>query len=230
MGTEEPGQPATMSDSSQIAHMRKFILHEANEKADEVMVKAEQDYTMEKQRVVEDERLKIRKEFERRERGLNSQAKIDTAKESNRARISVLTKQSELIDEVVEDARGKLEAITQDKNMYTELLVGLLEQGLAKLKEEKVLIRCRSQDVAAVEAAIPKAIGNYSKTPEAVETSASVMKDAFLPDMFEGLQVSGGVLMMSESGKIKVNNTFNARLAIAAEVALPDIKARLFCG
>lgn len=60
--------------------------------------KAEQDYTMEKQRVVEDEKLKaffhrpakspgfdtrfvacssqIRKEFERRERGLASQSKM----------------------------------------------------------------------------------------------------------------------------------------------------------
>ena len=59
----------------QIMHMTNFILHEARncaqvrtasrargwqaqEKADEVSAKAEQDYTMEKQRVVEDEKLK----------------------------------------------------------------------------------------------------------------------------------------------------------------------------
>merc|ERR1711990_1014816 len=113
MGTEEPGQPATMSDSSQIKHMTQFILHEANEKAEEVMVKAEQDYTMEKQRVVEDEKLKIRKEYDRRERGLNSQSKIETAKELNKARINVLTSQSQAIDQAVKETLTKLHVITK---------------------------------------------------------------------------------------------------------------------
>lgn len=105
------------------------------------MVKAEQDYTMEKQRVVEDERLKVPGFLSRRARVKSPCALLgrfarssrggsvastvkprceprrvqqqctvdfamtlvdlrsDTAKESNRARISVLTKQSELIDE-----------------------------------------------------------------------------------------------------------------------------------
>ena len=50
----------------QVKHMREFIIHEANEKADELNAKAEQDYTVEKQRLVEDAKLQIKKEFERR--------------------------------------------------------------------------------------------------------------------------------------------------------------------
>ena len=76
-----------MADNQmQIQHMTNFILHEvfytrviseifltlrvrvlqAQEKADEVNAKAEQDYTMEKQRVVEDEKLKVSHHCDRR--------------------------------------------------------------------------------------------------------------------------------------------------------------------
>jgi len=216
-----------VDSSSQIAHMRTFILHEASEKADEINVKAEQDYTMEKQRVVEEEKLKIRKEFERRERGLNSQAKIDGAKELSKARISVLTRQADLIQEIVSEARSKLATVTSDQGAYTKLLVGLMAQGLEKLNEDVCLVRCRAADKAAVMAAIPQAIQAYSAKDGAVPTSIEVMPDP-LPNIFEGEELSGGVLIMNKSGKIKVNNTFNARLAIAAEQLLPQIKFQLF--
>ena len=38
----------------------------------------------------------------------------------------------------------------------------------------------------------------------------------------------GGLLVMSHSGQIKVNNTFNARLFIASEQLLPVIRQKLF--
>merc|ERR1712178_289651 len=130
------------SAKSQISHMTQFILHEAKEKADEIDAKAQQDYTMEKQRVVEDEKLKIRKEYERRERGLTSQAKIDGAKETNKARIAVLKKQSTLLEEVVTEAGAKLEAVANNAAEYRPLLEGLIEQGLSKIQEEDILLRC----------------------------------------------------------------------------------------
>jgi len=208
--------------NSQIQHMTQFILHEAREKADEVMVKAQQDYTMEKQRVVEDEKLKIRKEFERRERGMSSQSKIDTAKELNKCKISVLQNQSDEIDACVKMACSKLETISSDTGSYTQLLVGLIKQGITKLSNESViLVRCREQDKSTVQNAISQV--------SVAEVQISVMPEA-LPAIFEGEKCTGGVLMMNESGKIKVNNTFNARLAIAAEHLLPELKNQLFGG
>jgi len=58
-------------------------------------------------------------------------------------------------------------------------------------------------------------------------TKVTLHKDP-LPEQFEGNHVSGGVLLMNQSGKIKVNNTFNARLEIAAEQLLPNMRAALF--
>lgn len=60
----------------QVSHMRDFIMHEAREKADEISAKAEQDYTVEKQRLVEEEKLRIKKEFERRESNVSLESKM----------------------------------------------------------------------------------------------------------------------------------------------------------
>ena len=65
----------------------------------------------------------------------------DNAKECNKARIAVLKRQSELIDEVIEEARGNLESVTQDSGAYAELLVNLITQGLLKVAEDDCLIR-----------------------------------------------------------------------------------------
>ena len=65
----------------------------------------------------------------------------DNAKECNKARIAVLKRQSELIDEVIEEARGNLESVTQDSGAYAELLVNLITQGLLKIAEDDCLIR-----------------------------------------------------------------------------------------
>ena len=77
----------------QIMLMTNFILHEARncaqvrtalrargwqaqEKADEVSAKAEQDYTVEKQRLVEDAKQQIRKEMDRREQNVELETKM----------------------------------------------------------------------------------------------------------------------------------------------------------
>jgi len=65
----------------------------------------------------------------------------DNAKECNKARIAVLQRQSELIDSIVDESRDRLEAVTSDTGSYSELLVGLIVQGLLKLAEEDSLIR-----------------------------------------------------------------------------------------
>ena len=60
----------------QVKHMREFIIHEANEKADELNAKAEQDYTVEKQRLVQDAKQQIRKEMDRREQNVELETKM----------------------------------------------------------------------------------------------------------------------------------------------------------
>ncbi len=62
--------------SKQLDHMIKFIYREADEKAADIMDKAQQEYNMEKNRLINDEREAIRKEFEVKEKQLESKRKM----------------------------------------------------------------------------------------------------------------------------------------------------------
>ena len=64
------------SADEQVKHMREFILHEAKEKSQEITCKAEQDYHQEKQRLVQEEKLRVNKDFERRLANIDLEAKM----------------------------------------------------------------------------------------------------------------------------------------------------------
>ena len=52
----------------QISNMVSFIEKEANEKASEIKVKSEEEFTIEKARIVQSQKQKIAQEFEKKEK------------------------------------------------------------------------------------------------------------------------------------------------------------------
>lgn len=60
----------------QIKHMMAFIEQEANEKAEEIDAKAEEEFNIEKGRLVQQQRLKIMEYFERKEKQVELQKKM----------------------------------------------------------------------------------------------------------------------------------------------------------
>lgn len=60
----------------QIRQMVDFILQEAKEKASEVMVKAEEEFNIEKLRLIEKEKVRIKQDYERKEKQVEVQKKM----------------------------------------------------------------------------------------------------------------------------------------------------------
>lgn len=60
----------------QIKHMMAFIEQEANEKAEEIDAKAEEEFNIEKGRLVQHQRLKIMEYYERKEKQVELQKKM----------------------------------------------------------------------------------------------------------------------------------------------------------
>ena len=60
----------------QIKHMMAFIEQEANEKAEEIDAKAEEEFNIEKGRLVQQQRLKIMEYYERKEKQVELQKKM----------------------------------------------------------------------------------------------------------------------------------------------------------
>uniref|UniRef100_A0A2I3NEK4 ATPase H+ transporting V1 subunit E1 n=1 Tax=Papio anubis TaxID=9555 RepID=A0A2I3NEK4_PAPAN len=115
----------------QIKHMMAFIEQEATEKAEEIDAKAEEEFNIEKGRLVQTQRLKIMEYYEKKEKQIEQQKKIQMSNLMNQARLKVLRARDDLIT------------------------------GLYQLLEPRMIVRCRKQDFPLVKAAVQKAIPMY---------------------------------------------------------------------
>jgi len=214
-----------LSDSDvqkQIQHMIAFIEQEANEKAEEIDAKAEEEFNIEKGRLVQQQRLKIMEYYERKEKQVDLQKKIQSSNMLNAARLKVLKHRDDHVASVMDEAKASLVTITRDKAKYTGILQQLLTQGLCQLLEPALLIRCRQADQALVEQVIPAALAEYKST---VGKDCQIKVDT---ENWLGADKTGGLEILAQKGKIKVDNTLEARLAMVSQQILPSMRSKLF--
>ncbi|KAM7396386.1 hypothetical protein PAMP_019430 [Pampus punctatissimus] len=164
----------------QIKHMMAFIEQEANEKVEEIDAKAEEEFNIEKGRLVQTQRVKIMEYYEKKEKQIEQHKKIQMSNLMNQARLKVLKVREDMITDLLNVARQRLVEIVLDPARYSTLLEGLLLQGFYRLLEPKVTVRCRQQDVEMVQAAVNKNIPIYK---EAVKSNIVIKIDMerFLP-------------------------------------------------
>jgi len=206
----------------QIKHMMAFIEQEANEKAEEIDAKAEEEFNIEKGRLVQQQRLKIMEYYERKEKQVELQKKIQSSNLLNQARLRVLKARDEHKDNVLNDAKIQLGNITRDQQKYSNLLSGLIAQGVCQLLEPKLTIRCRQQDQSLVQSVIASAVASV-KDKTKIETEVTLDTEVFLDS-----KCAGGIELLAKNGKIKVDNTLEARLNMVAEATMPKIRNALF--
>eukprot|EP01115_Flamella_aegyptia_P001532 TRINITY_DN1251_c0_g1_i2.p1 TRINITY_DN1251_c0_g1~~TRINITY_DN1251_c0_g1_i2.p1 ORF type:complete len:233 (+),score=100.77 TRINITY_DN1251_c0_g1_i2:107-805(+) len=214
----------------QLDHMVKFIYREADEKASEIQAKAQEEASIEKARIVMEEKLKIMKEFERKEKQIETKIKIAYSNELNQSRLQLLKARDEGIQKIYAEAHHAVAAVTKDPTKYKKLLHDLIVQGLMKLDEPKVSVVCRKQDAHLVKDVLSGAVAEYtSKAKKQVD--AEVESSLYLPAGPEENPndfCSGGVILSSNGGRIICSNTLDARLNMAYEQQLPQIRETLF--
>ncbi|CAL8355488.1 unnamed protein product [Lota lota] len=206
----------------QIKHMMAFIEQEANEKAEEIDAKAEEEFNIEKGRLVQTQRVKIMDFYEKKEKQIEQHKKIQMSNLLNQSRLKVLKARDDMIVDLLNEARQRLGDISQDPARYSVLLEGLILQGLYQLLEPKVTVRCRQKDVEMVQAAIDRDIIVYKDT---VKSNIVVRIDQ---NRFLSSDICGGVELYNDNGKIKVANTLESRLDLMAQQMMPEVRKSLF--
>ncbi|XP_069759829.1 V-type proton ATPase subunit E 1 isoform X2 [Narcine bancroftii] len=205
-----------------IKHMMAFIEQEANEKAEEIDAKAEEEFNIEKGRLVQTQRLKIMEYYEKKEKQIEQQKKIQMSNLLNQARLKVLKARDDLISDLLNEARQTLSRVAKDPSRYQTLLDGLVLQGFYQLLEPVVIIRCCKQDVSLVKTSISKNLPIYkSSINKGIEIH--IDQENFLPE-----DIAGGIEMYNSTGKIKVSNTLESRLELIAQQMMPEIRVALF--
>lgn len=214
-----------MSDDQVAGELKKmtaFIRQEALEKAKEIQIKADEEFAIEKSKLVREETQSIDQSYEKKFKQAAMSQQITRSTVANKTRLRVLGARQELLDDLFEQARSKLTNASSDASKYQNTLKGLILEGLYDLNEPKVQVRARKADSDAVRKAITEAEKEY-KEKTGKETKVEVDESNPLPE-----ESTGGVSIVGGNGKIEINNTFEERLRLLEHDALPSIRTTLF--
>mmetsp|Transcript_585 Transcript_585/g.1216 ORF Transcript_585/g.1216 Transcript_585/m.1216 type:complete len:222 (-) Transcript_585:213-878(-) len=215
--------------SDQIRQMVNFILQEAHEKANEIRVKTEHDFNLEKQTLVHEAKLAVQDEFAKKEKDREIQERIQRSAEIGQCRQKKMILRDELLMSLMKEASSKCKMVASGTN-YPQLLQKLIVQGLIKIEEMEVVVYCRKEDVATVKKIVPAAVKEYVEIMEKesgvkLQPNVTVNEDRSkdLPE-----SSNGGVKLTALNGRLVCDNTMSSRLALVNEELMPSIRAILF--
>lgn len=219
-----------MTDTNkQIKQMVNFIMQEAHEKVNEIRIKTEHDFNLEKQLLVHNGKLKIQEEYAQREKDLEIQQRVARSSAVGTARVKKMKSRDELLEQLKADCLGKLGSVSSAPS-YPRLLQSLIVQGLIKIEEQVVEIQCRAEDKAIVTKVLPEALKEYQQamkenghTVRGVNPKVTI-SNTVLPSK----SCCGGVILTACYNRIVLNQTLDERLIIAYTDLMPDVRAGLF--
>ncbi|KAF6000625.1 V-ATPase V1 sector subunit E [Cyanidiococcus yangmingshanensis] len=220
----------------QVQQMVAFICQEADEKVNELRTKAEEEFHLRKLSIFEEQREKIRAEFERKHKQLQASKRIALASELNAARLRVLRARETALRDLYEQAREQLVAFGNEAgSAYQQLLERLIDQGLGLMQPEPnvhLILRPRDRDL--VESLLPRLRSRYQRV---MLTSSSTNMDASSESQVsvalaenERLDdtCAGGVILVSADGRVRCDNTLERRLEIAYQQNLAHLRELLY--
>jgi len=202
--------------------MTAFIRQEAMEKAREIEIKADEEFAIEKSKLVREETSAIDSQYEKKFKQAQMSQQITNSTLANKTRLKVLTARQQLLDEIFEQGRKKLAEGTKDKSKYADTLKNLILEGAYALNEQKIQIRGRKADYELIKKAIEAAAKEYKDNLKK-DISFSLDESVPLPE-----ESAGGVVIVGGGGKIEINNTLEERLSLLEETALPAVRHTLF--
>ncbi|CAH7687133.1 ATPase, V1/A1 complex, subunit E [Phakopsora pachyrhizi] len=212
-----------MSDLEVISEMKKlvaFIKQEAMEKAREIKVKADEEFSIEKAKLVRQETASIDASYAKRRKQVEVQKRITQSTQSNKSRLQQLQVRDQLLEKVFGDARNGLGEATKDSDKYREIVEKLTLQALFSLMAKDITVTIRPQDSKIAEKAISQALKNY-KQISGIDCTHTIKED--LPK-----ESRGGIIVWGYNNRIKVNNTLDERLKLLEEKMLPEIRTSLY--
>jgi len=212
-----------LNDDEVVSEMNKmvaFIRQEALEKAREIKVKADEEFAIEKAKIVKQETTAIDAQYEKKRKAAEVSLKIAQSTQTNKSRLRLLQAREQHLHDLFSTARTSLLQLSKDAGKYTQFLQGMILQGLLQLLEPDATVRCRKKDAGVAQKAVEGAVAEYKSISG---RSVRVLVEADLAD--DG---AGGVKLLSGTKRITIDNTLDERLKLLEEKMLPEIRTDLF--
>ena len=152
------------------------------------------------------------------------------ATQLNSEKLRVLQAREDALCAVVDDAHMKLAAMSKPGPAYEKLLTDLIVQSFQTLGgDSPAIVKCRAVDLPVVQKVAPAAVAKFAAS-SGTKVEVSCVADLPPPPTadLDVAYCSGGVIVTNSTGKIKSNNTLDARLAITRQAILPKLREELF--
>ncbi len=166
--------------ASELKKMTAFIKQEALEKAREIQLKADEEFAIEKSKLVRSETSSIDSQYEKKFKQASMSQQITRSTMANKTRLKVLSARQGVLEELFEQTRGKVGDVSK-RGDYGEIMTGLLLEGLYALNEPKVQVRVRKADKDVVKKSI-EAAQKECKKNLGRETEVEIDEKDPLPD------------------------------------------------
>ncbi|KAK7434053.1 V-ATPase V1 sector subunit E [Stygiomarasmius scandens] len=206
--------------NTELQKMVAFIKQEAMEKAREIQVKADEEFAIEKARLVKQEQQAIDAQYEKKLKGAEISQKIAQSTLTNKSRLKLLHRREEHLQDLFNTARESLLSLSKDEGRYVQFLEGVIIQGYLQVMEPSATIYSRKSDVDVAKQAAENAANQYK------EISGRDVKFEVQGTLSDDL--AGGIKLVSGSGRITLDNTLDERLRLLEDRMLPEIRKDLF--
>jgi len=208
---------------TQISQMEAFILKEAKDKSEEIESKGQEEFGIEKFRIVTAQKEKIRQEYSKKAKQVETQCAIARSLAINKSRLEKIKARQEVLQKIHQETLSQLKSKGNDPQFITKLIV----QGALMLLEDKVTVQCRQADVSLVQQCLGAASQQYTQVIQK-ECGAQKSVSFELSRDFLPTTCSGGVVLSCNNGDIKIDNTVDLRLQLVVEQDKPAIRKLLF--
>ncbi|KAF8913628.1 ATPase V1/A1 complex subunit E [Mucidula mucida] len=201
-----------MNDEEVMNEMNKmvaFIKQEAMEKAREIKIKADEEFAIEKAKLVKQEQQAIDAQYDKKRKGAEVAQKMQ-----------LLQRREEHLQDLFSASRQDLQRLASDDARYVQFLEGIITQAFLQVLEPSVTIHARKSDVALVQQAADSAAKTFTDlSGRAIDYDV----EGTLSD--DG---AGGIKLISGTKRITLDNTLDERLRLLEDRMLPEIRKDLF--
>ncbi|MBA7658750.1 V-type proton ATPase subunit E [subsurface metagenome] len=185
------------------------ILDKVRVDAQQIIEKAEEKAYREMQKAQEQRERKFEEEKRKRVEKAGREATRILAQAFIEARREVSKAKADIIDEIINRAKKVLAGISSNENSS----LSLIKEAVDGLGNDKARIYVSPKDVSTIQ--------NSIKRDEELASRIIEIKE---------FDCTGGVIAESIDGKIRIDNTYDARLEMLLPQILPEIGKELFQG
>ena len=203
-------------------------MQEAHEKANEIMIKTEHDFNLEKQTLVQQGKGKVNEELRQMVRNHEVEQRIARSNMITSARTQKMESRDTLLQQLKNDAYARVNA-EASKPSYPSLLKDLTLQGLLTLENERnVQVVCRKEDLTLVKGHISSVAKDYTKRKGGASIKISISPNNLPSQIIPGEPSGPGVVVTAQGGRVVCDNTLATRLSSVVYDKTPELRASLF--